>query len=312
MTASPDSGILAATVARRFYVDGDSKLQIAEDLSISRFRVARLLDYAVANNIVRFTITAPLSHNLELAELIRKRFGYRQVIVIDAPEDENNPTALRQRVGTAAAQLLSETVTDRDVLGIGWGRTMSAMARELVDLAACTVVQLGGMVGSVSENSLELVRRVSEVGGGRAYPLFVPLIVPDEATAAGLRSQPGVQSATQRFSEITVAAAAVGSWQPADSQMRDALAPADRDRLTQMGVVTEVLASPLTREGILVPDLEKRAIALDYAGLVRIPHLILVAAGAHKADAVHAAKLGGLGDTLVTDRSLARALLKLG
>lgn len=309
MPVSSGEGILAATVAQRFYIDGDSKVRIAEDLGISRFKVARLLEIAVAEKIVRFTIAAPLALNVELSELVRRRFGLRQVVVVDAPEDEDDPARLRRRVGAAAAGVLSDLVTDQDVLGIGWGRTMSAMATELTHLAPCPVVQLGGMAGSVQENSLELVRRVSEVGGGRAYPLFVPLVVRDAATAAGLRSQPGVESAMRRFESITVAAVAVGSWDPPESQMRDSLEPAVRDALTKEGVVAEILATLIRRDGSIVTDIDDRTTALDYAGMKRIPELMLVAAGDRKAGAVRAAINAGLGTILVTDRSLARGLL---
>ncbi|MHA7179391.1 sugar-binding transcriptional regulator [Arthrobacter sp. MDB2-24] len=310
MPISSGEGILAATVAQRFYIDGESKVKIADDLGISRFRVARLLEIAVAEKIIRFSISAPLSLDLELSEMVRKRFGYRQVIVVDASEDESDPSRLRRRVGAAAAKLISDLVTNQDVLGIGWGRTMSAMATELTHLAPCPVVQLGGMAGSVTENSLELVRRVSEVGGGRAYPMFVPLVVPDAATAAGLRSQPGVESARRLFEKITIAAVAVGSWDPPESQMRDALSPEVRQALTKRGVAAEILATLIRKDGAIVTDLDDRTTALDYDGLKRVPELILVAAGSNKAAAIRSSIRAGLGTTLVTDRSLARSLLR--
>lgn len=309
MAVSSGEGILAATVAQRYYIGRESKLQIASDLGISRFKVARLLDLAVSEEIVRFTITAPLAQNIELSELVRKRFGFRQVVVVDAPEDENDPARLRKRVGAAAAGVLSALVTESDVLGIGWGRTMSAMATALTHLAPCPVVQLGGMAGSVSENSLELVRRMSEIGGGRAYPLFVPLVVHDAATAQGLRSQPGVESAMRRFESITLAAVAVGSWDPPDSQMRDALNEDTRDALAKRGVAAEILATLIRQDGSIVTDIDDRTTALGYEGMKRIPELILVAGGANKAQAVRSAINAGLGTTLVTDRSLARSLL---
>jgi DNA-binding transcriptional regulator LsrR (DeoR family) len=309
MAMSSGEGILAATVAQRYYIGRESKLQISNDLGISRFKVARLLDLAVSTEIVRFTITAPLAQNVELSELVRKRFGFRQVVVVDAPEDEGDPARLRKRVGAAAAGVLSNLVTESDVLGIGWGRTMSAMATALTHLAPCPVVQMGGMAGSVNENSLELVRRVSEVGGGRAYPLFVPLVVHDAATAQGLRSQPGVESAMRRFESITVAAVAIGSWDPPESQMRDALSPETQEALAKRGVAAEILATLIRHDGSIVTDIDDRTTALGYEGMRRIPELLLVAGGARKAHAVRSAINAGLGTTLVTDRSLARSLL---
>ena len=42
----PSEIVLAARVARQYYLEGVSKVNIADRLGISRFRVARLLDWA--------------------------------------------------------------------------------------------------------------------------------------------------------------------------------------------------------------------------------------------------------------------------
>jgi len=42
--------------ARRYFLDGASKIEIAQELGISRFRVARLLDAALRDGIVRIEI----------------------------------------------------------------------------------------------------------------------------------------------------------------------------------------------------------------------------------------------------------------
>src|SRR2546430_13384582 len=49
----PSEVVLAARVARQFYLEGVSKVDIADRLGISRFRVARLLDSARDAGMVR-------------------------------------------------------------------------------------------------------------------------------------------------------------------------------------------------------------------------------------------------------------------
>ncbi len=46
--AGPAALVLTATVARRYYLDGATKSDIAAELGLSRFKVARLLDEARA------------------------------------------------------------------------------------------------------------------------------------------------------------------------------------------------------------------------------------------------------------------------
>lgn len=302
-------GMLAAEVARRYFLQRMSKLDIAEELGLSRFKVARLLDSAIDEGIVRFVITDPLPLNPELAALVRARFELRRVVVVDTPTDDRSPQQLRKLVGAATADLLSKTITESDVLGIGWARTLSAMATELPRIARCPVVQIGGMSGSVAENSLELVRRVSEVGGGPAYPMFVPLIVEDARTAEGLRKQPAVANTMKHFDSITVATVAVGSWRTRESQVHDALPDETRAALTRSGTVAEVLGTLIRKDGSVVPDIRDRVIAMSHTELKSVPELILVASGERKNEAVKATLAAGLGTTLVIDRNLARALL---
>jgi DNA-binding transcriptional regulator LsrR (DeoR family) len=301
--------LLAATLCRRYYVDGESKSKIADDLGISRFQVARLLEMSVLEGIVRFEISAPGAFNSELSERLRKKLGLKRAIVIDIPEHEQTPAIVRHRLGAAAAAVLSETVTENDILGIGWGRTLSSMASELTEIARCPIVQMAGMIGSVHENSLELVRKLSAVGHGRAYPLYVPLIVEDEQAAKSLLEQHGIAAAVNLFDSITVGAVSVGSWDPPDSQLLEGLSEADRTMLSGRKVVGEVCASLFRADGTVDDTLRARAIAVNIDQLRKIKELILIAGGAHKAKAIEAAIATGLGTTLVTDSSVAMALL---
>jgi DNA-binding transcriptional regulator LsrR (DeoR family) len=56
---SPAEMVTAALVARRFYLDKRSKVQIADELGMTRFKVARLLELARARGIVSITICGP-------------------------------------------------------------------------------------------------------------------------------------------------------------------------------------------------------------------------------------------------------------
>ena len=45
-TIGPAQLVLTASVARRYYLDGKSKIEIADEFKLSRFKVARLLEDA--------------------------------------------------------------------------------------------------------------------------------------------------------------------------------------------------------------------------------------------------------------------------
>src|SRR4051812_9515788 len=90
--------VLTASVARRYYLDGKSKVEIADELGLSRFQVARLLDTARAGGLVRIEIADADAIDVELSGRLKDAFGLQHAIVIDSPD--TNPTSLRQDLGT--------------------------------------------------------------------------------------------------------------------------------------------------------------------------------------------------------------------
>ncbi len=59
--------MLTATIARRYYLEGASKSDIATELGLSRFKVARLLDRARESGIVRIELESRGEINLDLS-----------------------------------------------------------------------------------------------------------------------------------------------------------------------------------------------------------------------------------------------------
>src|ERR1700760_4592899 len=105
----PSELVLAARVARQFYLDGVSKVDIAERLGISRFRVARLLDSAREAGMVHIEIGLPGgSLDLGLSAELCAAFGLQQAFAFSFP-DQDEP-ALRARLGEAAGQALMDII----------------------------------------------------------------------------------------------------------------------------------------------------------------------------------------------------------
>jgi DNA-binding transcriptional regulator LsrR (DeoR family) len=306
----PAELIQALTIARQYFLEGRSKVEIAAELGISRYKVARILDACLADGLVKIEITAPDAVDPELSQALAHRFGLKHAVVVGAAQSD--PPALRRAVGHAAAALLSELVTESDVLGVAWGRTLDSMASALTSLARCRIVQMTGVTGAVDANSINLVRRLTEVSGGIAYPIYAPLLIAESVAADALRRQPGIVAATSRFGEITTAAVAVGSWDAEGSQLYPLLSRDDHAGLARRQVAAEVCSILLDGTGSPVDsDINRRTVAIRAEQLRRIPEVIAVAGGESKAAAILAVIRGGLATSLVTDDTAARRLLAL-
>ena len=306
----PASLVLTATIARRYYFDGASKSEIADDLRLSRFKVARLLDEARKTGLVRIELDYRGEIELDLSARLRRAYGLRHCVVIESPEDD--PLLLRGNVGRAAAALLSEIVTTDDVLGLAWGRALMAMRSSLTSLAACPVVQLTGALArpDADDSSLELVRDVARVSSGPALFFYAPMFVRDAATAHALRRQPEVARAVDRFPDVTKAVVGLGAWEAGQSTVADALSDEERRDHYRRGVRAETCGLQLDADGDPVTtSLTDRLIGIDAAQLRAVDDVIAIVYGAAKAGAARAAIRGGYVNSLVTHGALAHALL---
>ncbi|WP_380159051.1 sugar-binding transcriptional regulator [Kineococcus sp. R86509] len=300
---------LAAAAARRFYVEGLTKVEIAKQLGVSRFKVARLLADAQEAGLVQIEVIVPSSLDGELADAVRERFGVRAVYVVKP--DEDTVVGQRRAVANFTAGLLEESVTAEDVVGLAWGRTISLLAASVGANIGCRFVQLSGALPrpDVEESAVELVRRMAEATGSSSTTFYAPLAVPDAATADGLRSQSGISEALAELDRLTKAVVSVGAWRPGESTALDSLGDADRDALSQAGVVAEITGVLLDRDGKEVDALTDRVIGVTGPQLRATPDVIAMACGDQRGEATATALRSGIVSTLITHTSLARAVL---
>src|SRR3954463_11766332 len=100
--------ILLATVARRFYVQGRSKLEIADEFGVSRFKVARMLDTARESGLVRGEFSLPAPVDLALSDEVRSAYGRGGARVPDRTTEREPREVVRAKIGTLSARLLEE------------------------------------------------------------------------------------------------------------------------------------------------------------------------------------------------------------
>lgn len=305
----PATLVTAAVVARRYYLEDRSKVEIAEELGLSRFKVARLLALARESGLVKVEIGHPGLVDLDLSARLQDRFGLRRALVVGG---EDEPGQVLSQVGQVAADLLAEVLGPEDVLGVAWARTVGAMAQCLPRLPGVSVVQLTGAISlpGSGDSSFDIVRDVARAAGGPAYVYYAPIVLPDATTATALRRQTDVARAFGQLPRVTTAVVGLGVCAPGLSTLYDAATPRDHAELRRLGVVAEVCGVFLSAAGEAVrPRLVSRVIAVSDEQLRAVPDVLAVAHGTGKLPAARAALASGLLSGLVTSAGLARALL---
>ena len=315
----PDELFQRAVIACRYYLEGRTRVQIAEEFGISRFKVARMLDEALESGMVEIKIHNPGSIDVELSTALQRRYGLQHAYaVMTSPDSDPRGTdtvgagSAEDRVAAVAkamAELLQSILRDGDVIGVDCGRTLAHIADHITALPHCDVVQLTGMAGAINHNGVDLVRRISEVSGGQTWPLYAPLVVSDARTAASLAGSQQIQDTFAQHAKVTCAIVSVGAWVEGASQVYSSLTTTEVEALQAAGVRGESCALLLDADGNRLPGLDDRRMGIDEATLREVPTVIAIATGPEKIAATRAVLRSGMVSSLVTDVEIAAAVL---
>lgn len=301
---------LMMLVSKAYYLEGKSKIQIADELGISRFKVARCLAQAREVGIVSITLNSgtPLP---ELSAQLARHLNLQNAHVVEVYGDEGD---VRAAVGRATGTYLRDVLTDGDVLGIGWGRTLNAMFDNLNHLPQIEIVQLSGRFGGDVHNSqAELTRRTVALAGGPARVIPAPFFIDDARMANALRRRPDVASVAAGFDRLTTAVVGVGAIHPRPISVAYSTVP---ERFTQRvlhsGGVGEVQGILFAEDGHTVDSrLWRHTLTITPDQLRRVKRVVAAAADPVKARALRAVCCSGVLTEAVVDIELANALLRL-
>jgi DNA-binding transcriptional regulator LsrR (DeoR family) len=294
--------------SRLYYELGETQHAVAERLGVTRPQVSRLLKRARAEGIVEIRIVDSAVAESPVADVLRQRFGLAAVHLaptVAGPED-----LIRRMVGRVAAQVLRASVRDGDIVGIGDGASVTAMADSLDDAPspiAATVVPLAGGYWTPGPER-EPFRRVASALGAQAHGLMAPGLLDDVATRSALVAHAGVQAMLELWARLDVVLYGIGGplWG------RGSVGPDITARLDDADAVGEILIAPFDLAGaFIVPELRSRALAFDARALGQVPTSIAVAAGASKVRPILGALRSGVVRTLVTDVATAEAVHQL-
>lgn len=312
MRSQPISTIQIITVARAYFIDRKTKSQIADDMGISRFRVARLIEEAIEQGLVKFVITEHQEIDTDLSQQIKKKFSLSEAIVLSGPELPSG--ALTQQLGILGASVVEEILKSGMNVGVASGRVLSSMADALKTVPALNVVQAAGAQPGMdfSHNSIELVHRIAAIGSGKAFPIYVPMWVDNPDTVQNLLREPSVAAVHKMYDSLDVLITGIGSWSPVESCLCNTFPAEWRKEVFRIGVCADICATILDCNGNVVPSpLDQLGLSMTAEQVRRVPQVIAIAGGTEKRDAIAASLRGNWVTTLVTDAGVARYLLQL-
>lgn len=296
-----------------YHIGQMSQEEVSRRMGLSRFKVLRLLQDARDLGLVRISIEHCTTGTLALADRLTERFGLTEAMV--APDAGEDPAAGRRAVGQLAAGWLARIGREgRLTIGMGWGRTVAAMADALTGLRnpdLCFVSLMGSMTHTSATSPFDVCVRLAALTGARAVFLPAPFLADTPADAALIRGQRLVREALEAARAAEHMVISVGECtSEALLQSSGILTPDEAAGLIAVGAVADTTGKFFAADGSLAPtELNLRAPSIDLDDLYR-SDVVVLSSGAGKAAALRAVLAAGFVNRLIVDEPLARALLQ--
>ena len=300
-------------VAELYYMRELRQPEIADLTGFSVSKVSRLLTQARAIGIVRIAVEPMPEHRPALALELGQDMGVTFEI---APGREGDAGTAARMAGVAAADWFVRALPAEGNIGVSAGYTVSAMATALPQLhhPALTIVPVVG--GWDTQNLYldgnELCRRMADKLGCRSLALHAPAVLDTEVMKDALMTDTTVAAATDRWKHLELAVLGVGSgpgWRPPYRTALDRLGETAREDLVGLGAVGDIAGWSFRIDGSIIDGVySRRMVAIPVEDLRRVRHVIAVAAGPTKVQALIGAIRTGIVHTIVTDRPTAEGI----
>lgn len=312
---------LMVRIAQMYYRMHLSQEQIGERLGLSRFRVGRLLDRALREDIVRIEVVHPDARLVDLEVQLTQRFGLEAAVVADVPA----ATGAGREADDLARNVVADAVVDylqarrpTGTIAVSWGRTMLALAQRLPDgwTQAAEIVQLNGAASRSTQptRANEILERFAATSGATFRGLAAPAIVGSADLRDALMKDPAIRETVDAARSAPAAIFGLGIPAPDSPHLASGFVDEDEQaRLRARGAVGDVIGRFLNADGeVAWPKLDRRTVGLSLNQLARKPFRMGVAAGAGRGPIALASIRAGAVNVLACDDATAAWVLAHG
>lgn len=302
---------LSIEAARLYYQSDFSQQDIAQRLGVSRPTVSRLLQFAKEQGYVKIEIVDPQEDSHILSKKLEQKYGLDTVQVCYSPL--NTYEEIQKHIAKQTADYLYDNVQDKDIIGVTWGTTMFAVAKQLQpkSVRGVEVVQLKGGVSHshVNTYAADTVNLFAEAYQTVARYLPLPVIFDNIALKRIVEEDRHISRIIELGKEANIAVFTVGTVREDALLFRLGYFTDEEQKLLKKKGVGDISSRFFDKDGnICSEEINNRTVGIDLHELRKKEKSILVAGGQSKVDAIRAALAGGYANILITDQFTAQAL----
>lgn len=303
--------------ASSMYYLQDVKMEtIASHLHMSRSTVSRLLKQARSTGLVEISLRPTPTKAPGVGQRISEQFGV-ETYVVPVSDSAAVPERLEQ-VAKATARMVSAWFDSDMIMGVAWGTTLGAIARQLSKkpTRGSSIVQLNGAANNRTSGVDyvgDLISRFGDAFDARVHLFPVPAFFDYAETRNAMwreRSVARVLDVQRRADIVLFSIGAVAGEVPSHVYSAGYLEAEDIETLASEGVVGDVCTVFLRADGSYEDlSLNERATGPTPAELRRVPRRVCAVAGEAKVRPLLAALRAGVITHLVIDEQTAGKLV---
>ncbi|HWO98554.1 MAG TPA: sugar-binding transcriptional regulator [Bacillus sp. (in: firmicutes)] len=293
-----------------YYKENLTQNEIANLLDISRTKVVRLLEKARAEGIVQFQIKGHERNCLSMEKEFKDIFSIRDAFIIPVPLDQ---TELSNSLSKAAAQYLQNKLQPNDIIGLGWGKAVSRTI-DFLSMEPNSNISVVTLTGGVN---YYLHNRQSQDGGMEKFQeihvIPAPFLASTEEMAHIFLTEPSIKEILDlaKLSKYNVVGIG-GVYPDATIIQEEKMTINELTFIKQQQAVGDILGQFYDKHGrVLDLPHHNRLIGTPLSTLKELNHVIAVAGGDKKIEAIYGALKGNYIHTMITDEATAAALINM-
>ena len=309
--ALQDQKKFAARASWYYYKIGMTQGEIANRLGINRARVINILNEARKDGTVTFHVSGKDADLMALEVQLKEKWGLRDVFLTPGVSNEE----LKKALSMAGAQYLEMNLPSKEsLIALGWGETISGITRNLgrvIPEKTSFVTLCGGVMHYLSEHTPGNVGTPLSGFLYRFHVIPTPLMVGSTELRDQLLKEPEVQHVMNMAQLADIAMVGIGSLKTStEFESFGYKSQKELDLLKKLGAVGEMHGEYFNSDGEpLELQHHHRLISIRLETLRKMKHVVGVAGGADKIEALQAALKGRFIHSIITDEITARSLL---
>lgn len=202
---------LLTEISAAYYVDGITQEEIAQKLGIPRLKVGRLLKKARDEGIVEISVRYHPVISTHLEQQLQQRFSIqRALIALDHPDEQIQ----RMLVAAAVSGWLSQNLKDNQIVAVGQGRNVAAVADYIGGETVKHCHFISGIGGTHRPgdaiNADHISRRLAKKYSGTSETLYAPAYVENKALKESFMQNGTIKETLDRARKADIALVGIG------------------------------------------------------------------------------------------------------